>query len=388
LLILSMHPDFDAAESTIRSAAVSGEVEAIRALALRVAAEATLARAAELLTTNLACLVAAPLALLSRDPLSWRFEAQAFPESAKSSALTRVDQDAGGDPLERLQENSGHEWTAIALGTLGDREWTMLLPGPSDTWAARPGFDQLVERFSWSLGQVASRERADYASRFQRKLHAFTHRLARESNSDRLNSLVLRSIASQVLARTGAVAVFSESDNALAIVETLGYPLSLVEHLRIAVGEGLFGRVYQTGKPVVGDSAKDGSRRPRYHTDSYMVVPVLAGDERLAVIALTDRVDGQPFDARDFQAARLLAAAAAPAFTRERLRHQLQELTQLATVDPVTNLFNRRYFEARLEAEAERARRQNQDLALLLIDIDDFKHVNDTRGHLEGDRTR
>jgi diguanylate cyclase (GGDEF)-like protein len=183
------------------------------------------------------------------------------------------------------------------------------------------------------------------------------------------------------------VAVFSESDNALAIVETLGYPLSLVEHLRIAAGEGLFGRVYQTGKPVVGDSAKDGSRRPRYHTDSYMVVPVLAGDERLAVIALTDRVDGQPFDARDFQAARLLAAAAAPAFTRERLRHQLQELTQLATVDPVTNLFNRRYFEARLEAEAERARRQNQDLALLLIDIDDFKHVNDTRGHLEGDRT-
>ena len=50
-------------------------------------------------------------------------------------------------------------------------------------------------------------------------------------------------------------------------------------------------------------------------------------------------------------------------------------------------LFNRRYFETRLDAEVERARRQGQDLALLLIDIDDFKEVNDTRGHLEGDRT-
>ena len=37
-----------------------------------------------------------------------------------------------------------------------------------------------------------------------------------------------------------------------------------------------------------------------------MVVPVLAGADRLAVIALTDRTDGLPFDARDFQAARLL----------------------------------------------------------------------------------
>jgi diguanylate cyclase (GGDEF)-like protein len=118
-----------------------------------------------------------------------------------------------------------------------------------------------------------------------------------------------------------------------------------------------------------------------------MVVPVLAGTERVAVIALTDRADAQPFDARDFQAARLFAGAAAAAFTRERLRGELQDLTQLATVDPVTGLFNRRYFETRLEAEAERARRQEHDLALLLIDIDNFKHVNDTRGHLEGDRT-
>jgi diguanylate cyclase (GGDEF)-like protein len=363
-------------------------MQAARALVLQVAAQATIARAAEVLSMSLARLVNAPLALLSRDPLSWRFEAHAFPEGGPAGEVTKFERSLPAEePLRRLQEDSGHAWTAIALRTLGDRDWMLLLPGQSEVWAGRPGFEQLVEEIRWSLGEVAITERADYASRCQRKLHAFSHRLAREENSARLNSLVLRTLASQVLARTGALAVFNEADDALAIVATLGYPSYLVEHLRIRSGEGLLGRVFATGKPIVGDSAAEGRRRLRYRTDSYMVLPVLAGGDRLAVVALTDRLDGRPFDARDFQTARVFAAMAAPAFTRERLRDRLAELTQLATVDPVTGLFNRRYFETRLEAEAERARRQGQDLALLLIDIDNFKRVNDTRGHLEGDRT-
>ena len=117
-----------------------------------------------------------------------------------------------------------------------------------------------------------------------------------------------------------------------------------------------------------------------------MVLPIVAGDRRLAVVTLTDRDDGREFDARDFRASRILAANAALAFTRERLTENVTELTRIATVDAVTGLFNRRYFEDRLEAEVQRARRQQQDLALLMIDIDDFKRINDTWGHLEGDR--
>src|SRR5215510_7598955 len=130
-----------------RPIAPADEMEAaIRAVAASAVSQLSLVRAAELLSSNLARLLNAPLALLSRDQLSWRFEAQAFPETTTESALTRVQGSvASQDPLSQLQNDSGYAWTAIALGTLGDRDWALLLPGESGTWANRPGFERLVE---------------------------------------------------------------------------------------------------------------------------------------------------------------------------------------------------------------------------------------------------
>ena len=54
--------------------------------------------------------------------------------------------------------------------------------------------------------------------------------------------------------------------------------------------------------------------------------------------------------------------------------------------DPLTDLFNRNYFYEMLEYEIKRAKRYKTALSLIIIDVDDFKTVNDTWGHLEGDR--
>jgi diguanylate cyclase (GGDEF)-like protein len=379
--------DLGATPTPGRSPLPADEMQAIRTLAIQVAAQVTLARAIEAVSSSLAVLLNAPIALLSKDLLSWRFEAHGFPEAATTGGLARFRRsETAEDLVKQLQEDSGYAWTAIALGTLGDRDWALLLPGQSSVWGERPGFQQLVENVALSLGQVANRELADYANQFQRGLHAFNRRLTRECGPGQLNSLVLKTLARQVRAQTGALALYLPAEDALAIVATTGYPLSIVEHLRIRPGEGLIGGVYKSGKAVVGDSGRGGGKRLRYRTDSYMLLPIVAGNERLGVIALTDRSDGRRFDARDFASARVMVSSAAAAFSRQRLHERLEKLTELATVDPVTGLFNRRYLETRLEAEVERARRQGQDLALLLIDIDDFKRVNDTRGHLEGDR--
>jgi diguanylate cyclase (GGDEF)-like protein len=59
--------------------------------------------------------------------------------------------------------------------------------------------------------------------------------------------------------------------------------------------------------------------------------------------------------------------------------------TRLALTDPLTGLGNRRHFHERLESELDRAEREHAALALCLLDIDDFKSVNDTLGHEAGD---
>ncbi len=72
------------------------------------------------------------------------------------------------------------------------------------------------------------------------------------------------------------------------------------------------------------------------------------------------------------------------AFALERLR-MAAELERLAMHDPLTGLMNRRALAERLELELATMRRANTRLAFAMIDVDDFKRINDTRGHAAGD---
>jgi diguanylate cyclase (GGDEF)-like protein len=63
-----------------------------------------------------------------------------------------------------------------------------------------------------------------------------------------------------------------------------------------------------------------------------------------------------------------------------------EQLQRLAIIDPLTNHYNRRYFFDLAQREFERARRYNHPLSIILIDVDDFKKVNDRHGHQVGDQ--
>jgi diguanylate cyclase (GGDEF)-like protein len=72
--------------------------------------------------------------------------------------------------------------------------------------------------------------------------------------------------------------------------------------------------------------------------------------------------------------------------TQDRLRARNQELERKSITDPLTGLFNRRYFDYRLTQELERSRRHGDPMALAVLDLDHFKHVNDRYGHGVGDQ--
>ena len=216
--------------------------------------------------------------------------------------------------------------------------------------------------------------------------HRLTTVLGRVEGLREVCTVVTRHVARCVQSRSAALAV--PIDEHLAIVATYGYPMELVRMLRIPPGTGVIGSVYSKGTPLLVEDVTmvpGLQRRARYRTNSFIAVPISAGHEVLGVVCVADRLDDQPFTREDLAALRTLTAPAALAMSREHARRNAEDLAHAAVTDPLSGLFNRRYFHERLEEELDRARRHDTTVALLMIDIDNFKGINDQFGHLAGD---
>jgi len=87
---------------------------------------------------------------------------------------------------------------------------------------------------------------------------------------------------------------------------------------------------------------------------------------------------GRPFKRIDREAEKLGA-------THEAAARRIVEAKLNANIDLLTGLFNRRFLETVLPKEVERARRQSLPLALVMLDVDNFKRINDSQGHPAGD---
>lgn len=118
------------------------------------------------------------------------------------------------------------------------------------------------------------------------------------------------------------------------------------------------------------------------HAASAIFVPIMLGTQILGVLS-AQSYRPNSYCADDVQMLQAIASQAAIALENARLYNEVQ---QLATLDEVTGVFNRRGLFPLAQREVERARRYHRPLAAMMLDVDHFKPLNDTYGHLIGDR--
>src|SRR5215475_12105891 len=111
-------------------------------------------------------------------------------------------------------------------------------------------------------------------------------------------------------------------------------------------------------------------------------VPLVTRSGRIGWLGIFSRDPGVRFGDDDLRGLEELAERVAPAIENAR---RFREARQLADLDSLTGLHNRRYFYETLGREVDRAQRYQRRLSLVIVDVDGFKEINDRIGHLAGD---
>ena len=155
-------------------------------------------------------------------------------------------------------------------------------------------------------------------------------------------------------------------------------------------GTGIAGWIAETGNDVIiEDVSKDNrfdstmDKLTSFKTESIIGVPLKSRDKVFGLIELINKLDGSHFTPLDLNLLKTIADFAAIAIEKA---YYVKALKRVASVDSLTGLYNRRSFQKFLDREIERAKRTNDRFTLMMLDVDRFKEINDTFGHLAGDR--
>lgn len=207
----------------------------------------------------------------------------------------------------------------------------------------------------------------------------------------RLLQVIIQKALITLDAEKGSLMLYDYSINALQVRIVSGLQDKKLEEAinngavqcaKIGVGEGIAGTVFLERKPIITNL---GSADPRFivkevlsNTKSLLCVPLIAKGEVIGVINITNKKHDKLFNQKDLEFITSLANQAAIAIDNAKLY-------ELATKDGMTKLYIYRHFYTLLENEIRRCSRYKRNMSLIMMDIDNFKSINDTYGHLTGD---
>jgi len=141
--------------------------------------------------------------------------------------------------------------------------------------------------------------------------------------------------------------------------------------------------VLASGTTVIENDLSNSSHAFRLFAESAsrMSIPLISFGQTLGVLTLHSS-ERNAFSDQDLQPLEAVADICASSIQNA---HYVERIRKLSYLDGLTGIFNRRFFELRIMEEIERARRSESRMAILMVDIDQFKKLNDEFGHLLGD---
>ncbi len=151
---------------------------------------------------------------------------------------------------------------------------------------------------------------------------------------------------------------------------------------------GIAGRTYRTGRSYISKKAVEDryfyseiDKKINFQTKSIICAPIKIRNTTVGVIELINRLGKINYDANDLTLLRIFAG-----YTSTLIQNSLdaKRFGELSIRDNLTGLYNDRYFFDRLNKELSKALRKDSDVSLLFLDLDRFKEVNDSYGHLIG----
>ncbi len=203
----------------------------------------------------------------------------------------------------------------------------------------------------------------------------------------RANSFV-PSAAGSILLDNPSEKQENRSQNTLTFIAAFGDKAEGLLGQTIPADHGIAGRVYLTGEAYATPDAREDrffyrgvDDQTRYRTESLIAIPIRIEQEVCGVLELINRKDAGSYSSGDRNLLEIFAGYISISIQNVLDGRQAQEI---AKRDNLTGLFNDRYLHVALADSIDSCQERGIDLAVLFLDLDFFKRVNDTHGHLAG----
>lgn len=206
---------------------------------------------------------------------------------------------------------------------------------------------------------------------------------------NKLIDFIIKGIVSILEVERCSLMLLDETTGELCIKGAVGLDHKIMRESKVSLGEGIAGLVAKERKPLLvkvidADGRVGRENLPSYRTKSFLSVPILLDQKLLGVVNVTDKKTHEADVFTDLDLRILLAIVRQSAVAIENTE-LYKELKYLTVTDPLTHLYNYRHFLKTLDYEIKRFRCFHRPLALLIMDIDDFREYNENLGIPEGD---